>query len=117
MIATNRSGMRRSPPIAVSDTLAWMGFVQDRTKVRRSGSPSEATSRPEASQTATWPRWTDSSSPERTTRMSGSAERIGARSAQGEGRVVLVAALQFVLQDVQHVDHGAPVLRDAVLFG
>ena len=85
MIATRRS--LSSSPIASTATAAWTGFVHDRTKTSRSGSPTEATSPPAASQTATSPRWIDSSRPERITRTSGAERTAIDRSAQWSARL------------------------------
>jgi hypothetical protein len=68
MIAACRASA--ASPIADSDTAACTGFIDDRANTGREGSPAEATSLPSASQTATWTRCSDSTSPERTTRTS-----------------------------------------------
>ena len=77
MIATSSSG--RGSAIRRRDTAACSGFIEEREKTRRSGSPRAATTRPSGSHTTTWPRWTLSTRPERTTRTSGAA--VGTREA------------------------------------
>src|SRR5439155_17286530 len=67
--ATSRSG--KSNGAMERETVAWSGFMHDRAKSSRSGSPAKATSRPSASTTATSPACTDSSRPERITRTRG----------------------------------------------
>src|ERR671919_2297175 len=79
LIAMSSSG--RSTPIRPSETEAWIGFIDDRAKTSRSGSPIAAINRPSESHTATWPTCTLSSRPERTTRTSGTGEGTRARVA------------------------------------
>src|SRR5206468_3982473 len=69
--ATSRSV--KSNGASDSDTVAWTGFIEERANSSLSGSPALATTRPSRSTTATSPAWTDSSSPERITRRTGTA--------------------------------------------
>ncbi len=68
--ATSRSERSAMSSMTESETAAWSGFIEDRENTARSGSPAWATTRPSVSDTATYPRWQDSSSPDRTTRTS-----------------------------------------------
>src|SRR2546423_15200856 len=95
MIATSASS-RESPHIAI-DTVACSGFSDDRANTIRPGLPTEATSRPVGSHTATCPRWTDSSSPERTT-LASTAGSLTCLRGGDLGQVFLVPALQLVLE-------------------
>ena len=77
MMATSSSGSGSA--IRRRDTAACRGFIDERENTRRSGSPRAASTRPRGSHTTTWPRWTLSTRPERTTRTSGAA--VGTREA------------------------------------
>src|SRR4029453_868770 len=77
MIATRSSGSGSA--IRRRDTVACSGFIDEREKARGPGPPGAASTRPSGSHTTTWPRWTLSTRPERTTRTSGAA--VGTREA------------------------------------
>ena len=66
------------PSIEASETAACNGFMHERANATRSGSPTDASSAPDASHTATSPRCTDSTTPERTTSTSGNGHRPAA---------------------------------------
>src|ERR671922_467059 len=80
------SSWGRSAPIRPSKTDAWIGFIDDRAKTSRSGSPIAAINCPCESHTATWPTCTLSSRPERTTRTSGTGEGTRTSVATRTGR-------------------------------
>src|SRR5438309_7484787 len=114
MIATSPSAS--GSPHASMDAAACSGFREERGKITRSGSPAPATSRPVASHTATCPRCTDSSTPERTTRASTTGSVTGGASGGGGlGEVFLVATLQLTLERVVDGDDGGPGLGDRAL--
>ena len=75
------SGTGTGTSIAPSEIAAWIGFMHERANATRAGSPTEANSRPVASQTATSPRCTDSTTPDRTTRAIGTDPIVRKRSA------------------------------------
>src|SRR4051812_18493296 len=93
-----------------NDTAAWSGFMEERANSTWSGSPARATTAPCALHTATWPRWIDSSMPERITRARTAAPLTGSRRDLRE--VFLVAALQLLLEGVVHGQHCCPGPRD-----
>src|SRR5437588_1532407 len=104
------------PPHASTDTAACNGFSEERANTTRPASPACATSRPSASHTATCPRCTDSSTPDRTTRASTTGSLTGGSLRRRDLReVFLVAALQLVLERVVDTDHGGSRVGDHLL--
>ena len=82
-----------------------IGFMHDRANATRSGSPADASSAPDASHTATSPRCTDSTTPERTTCTIGTdieaAGRAAFRTASGRRRPVEPEHLGSVVDEVE----------------
>ena len=80
---TETSASEKSNGARDIETVACNGFIDDRAKATRSASPAEATGRPSAFTTATSTRWTDSSSPLRTTRTTPSTGMERAQTSLG----------------------------------
>ncbi len=80
---TETSASVKSNGARDSETVACSGFIDDRAKTTRSASPAVATGRLSAFTTATSTRWTDSSSPLRTTRTTPSPGMERAQTSLG----------------------------------